>query len=133
MFKQTRKLILLYNLIKDTSLKELALIIGAKQEKIILIAKVELIKLEAILTEMKAENYQRQMQGLSIAYDDFSNVIQTADEIAESFNEKLDIKNTRYRKALEEIEDYCNQQNLKYDTTACEILNIINKARTDND
>ena len=133
MFKQTRKLILLYNLIKDTSLKELALIIGAKQEKIILIAKAELIKLEAILTEMKAENYQRQMQGLSIAYDDFSNVIQTADEIAESFNEKLDIKNTRYRKALEEIEDYCNQQNLKYDTTACEILNIINKARTDND
>lgn len=82
MFNEIRKLILLYNLIKNTSLKELALIIGAKEEKIILIAKAELIKLEAILTEMKAENYQRQMQGLLIAYDDFSNVIQTADEIA---------------------------------------------------
>ena len=88
MFNEIRKLILLYNLIKDTSLKELALIIGAKQEKIILIAKAELIKLEAILTEMKAENYQRQMQGLSIAYDDFSNVIQTADEIVESLIDK---------------------------------------------
>ena len=62
-------------------MKELALIIGAKEEKIILIAKAELIKLEAILTEMKANNYQRQMQGLSIAYDDFSNVIQTAEKI----------------------------------------------------
>lgn len=88
MFNEIRKLILLYNLIKNTSLKELALIIGAKEEKIILIAKAELIKLEAILTEMKAENYQRQMQGLSIAYDDFSNVIQTADEIAESLIDK---------------------------------------------
>ncbi len=81
MLKEIRKLILLYNLIKNTSLKELALIIGAKEEKIILIAKAELIKLEAILTEMKANNYQRQMQGLSIAYDDFSNVIQTAEKI----------------------------------------------------
>ena len=92
MFNEIRKLILLYNLIKDTSLKELALIIGAKQEKIILIAKAELIKLEAILTEMKAENYQRQMQGLSIAYDDFSNVIQTADEIVESLIDKSNCK-----------------------------------------
>ena len=41
-----------------------------------------------ILTEMKAENYQRQMQGLSIAYDDFSNIIQTADEIAERLRAK---------------------------------------------
>ena len=41
---------------------------------------------------MKAENYQRQMQGLSIAYDDFSNVIQTADEIAESLIDKSNCK-----------------------------------------
>lgn len=92
MFNEIRKLILLYNLIKNTSLKELALIIGAKEEKIILIAKAELIKLEAILTEMKAENYQRQMQGLSIAYDDFSNIIQTADEIVESLIDKSNCK-----------------------------------------
>lgn len=38
-------------------------------------------------------------------------------------------ENARYRKALEEIEQHCNEQNLKYDTTACEILNIINKAK----
>ena len=59
-----------------------------KKIRNILIAKIELIKLEATLTEMKAENYQRQMQGLSIAYDDFSNIIQTADEIAESLIDK---------------------------------------------
>lgn len=59
-----------------------------KEIRNILIAKVELIKLEATLTEMKAENYQRQMQGLSIAYDDFSNIIQTADEIVERLRAK---------------------------------------------
>lgn len=59
-----------------------------KKIRNILIAKIELIKLEATLTEMKAENYQRQMQGLSIAYDDFSNIIQTADEIAERLRAK---------------------------------------------
>lgn len=59
-----------------------------KKIRNILIAKIELIKLEATLTEMKAENHQRQMQGLSIAYDDFSNIIQTADEIAESLIDK---------------------------------------------
>lgn len=92
MFNEIRKLILLFNLLKNTSIKELAKIYGLKEEKIILIAKSELIKLEAILTEMKAENYQRQMQGLSIAYDDFSNVIQTADEIAESLIDKSNCK-----------------------------------------
>lgn len=38
-------------------------------------------------------------------------------------------KELRYEKALEEIEEYCNNQNLKFDTTACEILDIINKAK----
>ena len=35
----------------------------------------------------------------------------------------------RYRKALDEIEKYCIDQNLKYDYTACEILDIIDKAK----
>lgn len=35
----------------------------------------------------------------------------------------------RYCKALEEIEEYCKEQNLKYDTTACIILDIINKVK----
>ena len=63
-----------------------------KKIRNILIVKAELIKLEAILTEMKAENYQRQMQGLSIAYDNFSNIIQTADEIVESLIDKSNCK-----------------------------------------
>lgn len=47
-------------------------------------------------------------------------------------NALLEVKeqeNDRYRNALKEIEEYCNEQNLKYDTTACEILDIINKAK----
>lgn len=42
-----------------------------------------------------------------------------------------DVKNCLgcYRKALEEIEKYCNNQKLKFDTTAYEILDIINKAK----
>lgn len=34
-----------------------------------------------------------------------------------------------YLKLIKKIETYCNQQKLKYDTTACEVLNIINKAK----
>ena len=30
-------------------------------------------------------------------------------------------------------EEYCKEQNLKYDTTACENLNIINKAKEENE
>lgn len=42
---------------------------------------------------------------------------------------KLGNKAQRYEKALNEIEQHCNEQNLKYDTIACEILNIISKAK----
>ena len=34
-----------------------------------------------------------------------------------------------YLKLIKKIEIYCDEQNLKYDTTACEILDIINKAK----
>ena len=44
-----------------------------------------------------------------------------------------DCKIDEYKKALEEIEQHCNEQNLKYDTTACEILTIINKAKGEGD
>lgn len=63
---------------------------------------------------------------------------------AESLNEKLDIKNTRYRKALEEIEQelkediYCESQECGCDDseeclrcTKDLILDIINKAKDD--
>ena len=38
-----------------------------------------------------------------------------------------------YLKLIKKIEIYCDEQNLKYDTTACEILNIINKAKGEED
>lgn len=34
-------------------------------------------------------------------------------------------KNEELRKCLDGIEKYCEEQNLKYDTTACDILRII--------
>lgn len=32
-----------------------------------------------------------------------------------------------YKKAIEDIETICVEQNLKYDTTACEVLDVIEK------
>ena len=34
-----------------------------------------------------------------------------------------------YKKAIEDIENICVEQNLKYDTTACEVLDVIEKLR----
>lgn len=33
---------------------------------------------------------------------------------------------------LKKIKDYCKEQNLKYDTTACDILNIIEEGINEN-
>lgn len=38
----------------------------------------------------------------------------------------------KYKSALSEIEKYCEEQNLKYDNTACDILNIINNTEEKN-
>lgn len=48
---------------------------------------------------------------------------------AEGLNEKLELKNTRYRKALEEIEEYINQYEMLGKLNIKYILNIINKAK----
>lgn len=49
---------------------------------------------------------------------------------AESLNEKFDIKNTRYRKALEEIEEVWEKdKDGDYDFVKRQILDIINKAK----
>ena len=40
-------------------------------------------------------------------------------------NDKQRIKH--YKKAIEDIENICVEQNLKYDTTACEVLDVIEK------
>lgn len=42
---------------------------------------------------------------------------------------KLGRKANHYKQALEKIEEYCTEQNLKYDNTACDILDIISKAK----
>lgn len=49
----------------------------------------------------------------------------TTDEIKAIY--KLDRKLQLYKKALEDIEIICVEQNLKYDTTACEVLDVIEK------
>ena len=36
-----------------------------------------------------------------------------------------DDKLQKYKQILDKVEQYCKEQNLKYDTTACEILDII--------
>lgn len=35
----------------------------------------------------------------------------------------------KYKQVVDEIEKFCEEQNLKYDVTACDILNIIDKAK----
>lgn len=47
----------------------------------------------------------------------------------EELIDELATENEIYKHALDEIIGYCIEQNLKYDTTACYILDIINKAK----
>lgn len=63
------------------------------------------------------------------------------DKIKDEFremSEQLKTKNDRYRKALEEIEEYCDKQisltgDLPFRTTESDILDIINKAKGKNE
>lgn len=41
------------------------------------------------------------------------------------------LKNNKYKQALDEIEKYCKECNLKFDYTACDILGFINKLKDD--
>ena len=52
---------------------------------------------------------------------------------AESLNEKLELRNTCYRKALEEIEKYCGQNRYAGWVDIEGILDIINKAKGGED
>lgn len=75
---------------------------------------------EELINQMVAD-YQYYSQELKTLRDIISN--------KEKRNAVLFLEVGRYRKALDEIEEYCEEQNLKYDTTACMILDIINKAK----
>lgn len=43
----------------------------------------------------------------------------------------VDAENEKLKQALEEVEKYCNECNLKADYTACEVLKIINEVLND--
>lgn len=74
----------------------------------------------------------KQLQRSIIRIKDLEERIINHSKTVEEYCDRLTRKTQEcehYRKALEEIEGYCNNQNLKYDYTACEILDIINKVR----
>lgn len=74
----------------------------------------------------------------NLLYNEKKDILMNIDNIVKEF-EIESIKDVRtgkiiyrskkllkYKSALSEIEKYCEEQNLKYDNTACDILNIIN-------
>lgn len=77
---------------------------------------------------------------------DYENLQQKNDEL-ELENKNLNIsingwvfkagvaegKSSRYRDTIKRIKTHCELQNLKYDTTACEVLQIIEKLGSDVD
>ena len=93
--------------------------------------KYEALKLEnqegyEIVAELKHE------------YEGLKKQLETSEEWrikAESLNEKLELKNTCYRKALEEIEEYINNQGINHKWNMYiqrfrqKILDIIDKAK----
>ena len=83
------------------------------------------IKTEELINQMEAD-YQYYTQELKTLRDIISN--------KEKRNAALFLEAGRYRKALDEIEDYCDKQisltgDLPFRTTESDILNIINKAK----
>lgn len=85
------------------------------------------IKTEELINQMEAD-YQYYSQELKTLRDIISN--------KEKRNAALFLEAGRYRKALDEIEDYCNKQisltgDLPFRTTESDILDIINKAKGD--
>lgn len=78
------------------------------------------IKTEELINQMEAD-YQYYTQELKTLRDIISN--------KEKRNAALFLMSNRYRKALGKIEEYCKEQNLKYDLTACMILDIISKTK----
>ena len=83
------------------------------------------IKTEELINQMEAD-YQYYSQELKTLRDIIRN--------KEKRNAALFLEAGRYRKALDEIEDYCNKQisltgDLPFRTTESDILDIINKAK----
>lgn len=88
----------------------------------------KILKTEELINQMEAD-YQYYTQELKTLRDIISN--------KEKRNAALYLTSGRYRKALDEIEDYCHKQisltgDLPFKTTESDILDIINKAKGDN-
>lgn len=85
------------------------------------------IKTEELINQMEAD-YQYYSQELKTLRDIIRN--------KEKRNAALFLTSDRYRKALDEIEEYCHNQisltgDLPFRTTESDILDIINKAKGD--
>ena len=88
------------------------------------------------------EDYKELKQRHNRVFQDFEWLKQECEELKrqkailkswskhlEQWKDNLLKDNDYYFKTLEEIEECCKEQNLKYDTTACMILDIINKVK----
>ena len=92
----------------------------------------------AQITQEQFEEYQRLKRECEELKEDLKRyervlkdtTVTKIDYLQESFANQ--IKADRYRKVFEKIEEFCKEQNLKYDTTACMILSIVNKIKDEN-
>lgn len=87
-----------------------------------------------LIDELKQECEKLKSQ-IDADYEDYSQELKTLRNIIENKekrNARLFVISNNYRKALEEIKQYCKEQDLKYNTTACEILNLVSKAKGNN-
>lgn len=108
--------------------------------------KADLIKLRKVNSKnMELESHLLFVQNMyDSIYREKKNILMDIDKIIKAFEiESIkDVKTgkiiyrskklLKYKSVLSEIEKYCEEQNLKYDNTACDILNIINNTEVNN-
>ena len=76
--------------------------------------------------------YYKQLQQLKTENEELKNKNESIHSIADDLqkrNHYLTQENERYIQCINEIVEYCKEQNLKYDTTACDILRKINEVK----
>lgn len=108
--------------------------------------EADLIKLRKVNSKnMELESHLLFVQNMyNSIYREKKNILMNIDNIIKEFEiESIkDVKTgkiiyrskklLKYKSALSEIEKYCEEQNLKYDNTACDILNIIINTEENN-
>lgn len=91
MFEQIHKLLMLCNILKNMTIKELVEIVCLQRHKTILINKSELLRLECKLQTMKAENYLASIQGKPLVHTDFSKIEEEIIEIQNTMQDYVEI------------------------------------------